>query len=142
MPLHLNPSCFVSNRSGKKMKWVQVTELSVFQEPSEPCQCVASKASSQESLQHGCIPDTGIHTSQPFHASSIRASPEYHLFLCCFSLSECFRAAPGRLSVICMHGVRLHSLFPGENKTSVGQPFNSAKMERSTKSPCQLGLFE
>ncbi len=44
--------------------------------------------------------------------------------------------------MICMHGVQLPSLFPGENKTSVGQPFCSAKRERSTKSQCQLGLLE
>lgn len=46
------------------------------------------------------------------------------------------------LSVICMHGVQLPSLFPGENKTSVGRPFYSAKRERSTESKCQLGLLE
>lgn len=44
--------------------------------------------------------------------------------------------------MICMHGVQLPSLFPGENKTSVGQLFYSAKRERSTKSQCQLGLLE
>lgn len=109
---------------------------------------LSCRASSSESLQHGCVPDSRIHTSQPVHASSIRASPEYHLVLCSFSLFKCFRAVQGTsmfqwsLSVICMHGVHLPSLFPGENKTSVGQPFCSAKRERSTKSQCQLGLLE
>lgn len=44
--------------------------------------------------------------------------------------------------MICMHGVPLPSLFPGGNKTSVGQLSYSAKRERSSESKCQLGLLE
>lgn len=78
-----------------------------------------------------------IPTFQHLHASSIRASPEPYLLLRSFSFWVFWSRTSTlqwSLRMICMHGAQLPSLFPGENKTSVGQPFYSAKRERSTKS--------